>query len=213
MSTYLAAASVRLVASGEPTSPRRPERVALTERPGRCDPHRVNSWAQLVTSIASGIVSGGLVLAGVVVTQRRSDVWEGQGLDREQEREEARWRRQDAATLFTERRTAYADFVGEWQAQHNVAFDARKAREGLEVLQVPQLPPDFFEELTRRYLLVQMVGSKPADGAAVEALRELEFFASGGRADPLPRLDEFLAVARVDLGIVEGSIGDMRSGQ
>jgi hypothetical protein len=61
-----------------------------------------------------GTLAGGI--AGVLITQRRSDQREDMAWQRERQREHERWAREDAARTFDHRREAYVDFYVAYQA-------------------------------------------------------------------------------------------------
>jgi len=63
-------------------------------------------WVALVGLL--GTVVGTII--GALITQHHADKREADTWEREQQRERARWAREDAARTFEQRRTAYVDF-------------------------------------------------------------------------------------------------------
>jgi hypothetical protein len=67
-------------------------------------------WVPLVVAILGLIGTAGGAIAGVVITQRRSDARDMTAWQRERDRERERWAREDAARTFELRREAYIEF-------------------------------------------------------------------------------------------------------
>lgn len=62
-------------------------------------------------------------IAGVLITQRRSDRREEKNWQRERERERERWTREDAERTFEQRRDAYADFYESLREMTKAVYD------------------------------------------------------------------------------------------
>jgi hypothetical protein len=64
-------------------------------------------WVPLVVAVLGLLGTGGAAIAGVLITQRRSDEREKIAWERERDRERDRWAREDAARTFELRRENY----------------------------------------------------------------------------------------------------------
>lgn len=62
-------------------------------------------------------------IAGVLITQRRSDRREQTTWERDRDRERERWEREDALRTFEERRSAYEQFYESLRAMAVTAYD------------------------------------------------------------------------------------------
>src|ERR1017187_4839024 len=62
-------------------------------------------------------------IAGVLITQRRSDRRDDKTWARERERERERWERDDQARTFEHRRESYADFYESLKDMARTAYD------------------------------------------------------------------------------------------
>jgi hypothetical protein len=93
-----------------------------------------------------GTLSGGI--AGVLITQRRSDRRDDKTWERERARERERWSREDEARTFDHRRESYVDFYDSLKVMARAAYD-----KGYGFHEEPELPDDWhtptFERLNR----------------------------------------------------------------
>jgi hypothetical protein len=78
----------------------------------------------VLPGLLTGLVTGVIALSGVVYTQRRATAREDARWDREREREQDLWAREDAARTFNVRRDAYLDFYKELRRTAETVFDA-----------------------------------------------------------------------------------------
>jgi hypothetical protein len=74
-------------------------------------------WVPLAVAVLGLLATAGGAIAGVLITQRRSDRREDMAWSRERERKRERWARDDAARKFELRRSAYVEFYEAAQAQ------------------------------------------------------------------------------------------------
>jgi hypothetical protein len=81
-------------------------------------------WVPLVVAILGLIGTGGGAIAGVIITQRRSDARDRAAWDRERER----WAREDAARTYELRREAYIEFHAAVNRQRAVFIDVQRVR-------------------------------------------------------------------------------------
>lgn len=74
-------------------------------------------WIPLVVAVIGlcGVLGGGL--GGVMFTQRHANHREDTRWQREREREQALWAREDAARSYEHRRAAYVDFIKEFHCR------------------------------------------------------------------------------------------------
>jgi hypothetical protein len=84
-------------------------------------------WVPLVVAIIGLLATIAGTIAGVLITQRRSDARNKVAWERERERERERWAREDAARTFELRREAYVEF-------HDVATQVWRVLFGLYVV-------------------------------------------------------------------------------
>ena len=111
-------------------------------------------WVPLLVATIGLIATVTAAIAGVLITQRRSDRREEKTWQRERERERERWSREDQARTFEHRRDAFAAFyeavnadymqVRIWREEHGSSLDDDKvpdewARATGEKMQLVQL--------------------------------------------------------------------------
>lgn len=106
-----------------------------------------------------GTITAGI--AGVVITQRRSDRREDTVWARERERERQRWEREDQARTFEQRRQAYADFYESLKTMAKRAYD-----HGFGFTDEPELPADWQWETFRRLQRLELYADQPVAQAA-----------------------------------------------
>lgn len=80
-------------------------------------------WVPLVVAGLGVIATVCGTLAGVLVTQRRSDRREAVGWERERDRERERWAREDALRTFDHRRSAYESFYESLRGMALMAYN------------------------------------------------------------------------------------------
>src|SRR3954454_22785344 len=78
-------------------------------------------WVPLVIAGIGVISTLAGSLGGVLITQRRSDRRDDKIWQRERQREQGRWAREDRARTFEHRRDAYVDFYAHLTAIRPVA--------------------------------------------------------------------------------------------
>ena len=86
----------------------------------------MNTTPLWVPLVVAGIGLLGTIIgtiAGVLITQRRSDRRERESWVRERERERERWAREDALRTFEQRRDAYIDFYESLREMARTAYD------------------------------------------------------------------------------------------
>ncbi|WP_433273998.1 hypothetical protein ACQPZA_24095 [Pseudonocardia xinjiangensis] len=155
----------------------------------------MNSLPIWVPLIVAGLgVLGTVVgtLAGVLVTQRRSDRRERESWERERVRERELWVRDDMLRTFEQRRDAYADFYSSLR----IAY--------LAVIGIGEERADGWErELERKYDKLRLYASPEVFRAADEAFTECRLLASGrGSAQEYDDLeDAFIEAVRRDIGV------------
>jgi hypothetical protein len=67
-------------------------------------------WVPLVVAVLGLLGTAGGAIAGVLITQRRSDRRDEKTWERERERERERWAREDVARTFELRRESYVEY-------------------------------------------------------------------------------------------------------
>ena len=96
-------------------------------------------WVLWVPVLVAALGIAG-TLGGVMITQRRADRREEAASEREKEREQSRWSREDALRTFEQRRTAYVDFYqANGQAGQSVSSYIAARRRGDDDVESPQL--------------------------------------------------------------------------
>ena len=87
-------------------------------------------WVPLVVAVLGllGTVIG--TIAGVVITQRRSDRREREAREAEREREHERWRREDELRTFDQRRAAYTAFYAAVQERRRLLMSKKADSHG-----------------------------------------------------------------------------------
>jgi hypothetical protein len=153
-------------------------------------------WDNLLTAL----VSGSLVIAGVVFTQRRADQREDRRWDREREHEQAVWDRDDAARSYEHRRDAYFAFLNDYLDMMD-----RILRTEEEEGPSASFDDDALEPLQRRLDEVQVFGTRAAFDSAMEALVRLSNRCFGNVQPSLQEVmaakDAFVDQVRRDLHV------------
>jgi hypothetical protein len=93
-----------------------------------------------VVAILGLIGTAGGAIAGVVITQRRSDARDKVSWERERERERERWARDDAARTFEQRRHVYSEFYESLREMGRTVNTYGQREIGVEDR---RLPPDW----------------------------------------------------------------------
>jgi hypothetical protein len=173
-------------------------------------------WVPLVVAVLGLIGTAGGAIAGVIITQRRSDARENASWQRERERERERWAREEAARTFDLRREAYTEFYTAVSAQRR-DFGTVHVLRGRKLKSGDFRGPTFDIELeaTVAREKVRIYGSSVVV-AAVEKITKLQYETLNMLGDPetttknLAELKlqeaELLRVIRADLGIPIGNI-------
>jgi hypothetical protein len=109
-----------------------------------------------------GTVAAGV--AGVLITQRRSDRREDNAWQRERRRERERWAREDEARTFEHRREAYVEFYESLKTMARLAYD-----HGFGFTGEPALPQDWhaatFQKLQRLSIYATPLVARAASAA------------------------------------------------
>jgi hypothetical protein len=159
-----------------------------------------------------GTVAAGI--AGVLITQRRSDRRDDKTWERERQRERERWAREDEARTFEHRHQAYADFYGSLKAMARAAYD-----HGYGFTDDPELPFDWqsttFAKLQRLSIYATPAVAEAASTAYSAAWRWGHTAKHGDLDDPEfhQRQEEYdaaeiqlLMLIREDLSIPGGAL-------
>jgi hypothetical protein len=169
-------------------------------------------WVPLVVAILGLIGTAGGAIAGVVITQRRSDARDKTAWERERER----WTREDAARTFELRREAYIEFytaVSAQRADFDSAYLSRHERKPTEARGLSSFDIEF--EVHRAQEKVRVYGSsvvvEVAERMGPRLIGTRKMLNSGGPTEAnlaaLKRGEvELLRVIRADLGIPAGTI-------
>jgi hypothetical protein len=124
-------------------------------------------WVPLVVAILGLIGTAGGAIAGVVITQRRSDRRENTAWQRERDRERERWAREDAARTFEQRREAYSDFYESLRDMGRTVYDYGMGLPGAP--EGPNLPFDWNRATFRKLQHLGLYASSEVANAAAEA--------------------------------------------
>jgi hypothetical protein len=173
-------------------------------------------WVPLVVAILGLIGTAGGAIAGVVITQRRSDARDKATWERERERERERWGREDAARTFEQRRDAYSDFYESLRDMVRNVHDYSRSRAHKEDR---ELPSEWASPTFGKLLRLELYASREVWQEATQAYGTCwhwgDMLTDGGRADEeLRQLQEsynehaavLLAAIRADLGIPAGDM-------
>jgi hypothetical protein len=173
-------------------------------------------WVPLAVAVIGLTATMIGTIAGVLITQRRSDRREQLTWEREREREREVWVREDAARTFDLRRDAYVAFyeavdraLGAVVAQYRDLAARRVERGGGE------LSADLFVAVFQSMEKVSIYGSKSVTIVARDMYETVSIFGnvlSKGKANVPKDIDEFqrglreridnlLDVMRINLGI------------
>jgi hypothetical protein len=156
--------------------------------------------AGIIGAAAGAVLSGGLTVTGVVLTQNRADRREDERWRREREHERQVWAREEATRTYDQRRDAYLDFMKDWDERFNAIYMNKLTREE------PEPPEDYLEPLFKHVEQVRTFGSRQAGSLALDAFGALRYHAYEGGPIPALGLDEFREQVRRDLGVADGSI-------
>ena len=133
----------------------------------------MNTTPLWVPLVVAGIGLLGTIIgtiAGVLITQRRSDRRERESWVRERERERERWAREDALRTFEQRRDAYIDFYESLREMARTAYN-----HGMGLSEPPreedegELPFEWNQETYRKLQHCQVYASPEVLAAADEA--------------------------------------------
>lgn len=132
-------------------------------------------WVPLVVALIGvlGTITAGI--AGVLITQRRSDKREDKAWERERERERERWAREDKvqrqrwaredqAQLFEHRREVYADFYESLRAMAKRVYD-----HGYGFTDEPELPFDWNFSTYQKLQRLELYADRLVADAASQA--------------------------------------------
>lgn len=120
-------------------------------------------WVPLVVA-ALGFVS---TLTGVVVTQILANRRERASWNRDLQREQVRWTREDQRLTFEQRRTAYVEFYESLQRMMLRAYDHGLGLSG----EGPELPEGWQTEAADACRRLEVYASPDVSGAAMDAYR------------------------------------------
>ena len=155
--------------------------------------------AGIIGAAAGAVLSGGLTVTGVVLTQRATDQREEVRRRAAREQQVAQWAREDASRPYEEMRTAYLEFMKDWHERTDTIFMAKLAEPWSEP------PEDYMSPLYYRLEQVQLFGSRRAADLASAAFEIARTYAYQGGAVPEDgTLDELREQVRRDLGVPEG---------
>jgi hypothetical protein len=130
-------------------------------------------WVPLVVAILGLIGTAGGAIAGVIITQRRSDARDKLTWERDRDRERERWAREDAARTFEQRRDAYSDFYESLRDMGRTVYDYGMGLPGLPVgpgsPEGPHLPFDWNRATFRKLQHLGLYASSEVANAAAEA--------------------------------------------
>ncbi len=137
-----------------------------------------------------------------MLTQRRADRREDARWQRERDREQALWAREDAARSYEHRRTAYVDFIKEFNYRWNVSVEVEVEVE-VEVQGFPNgdPPEDFFVPVYDLLTPIEIFGTREAAKLAREAFQVLADRAFTKQGLPPDVLRPFQDEIRRDLSI------------
>jgi hypothetical protein len=166
-------------------------------------------WVPLVIAVLGVLGSVCGTIAGVVITQRRSDRREEERWARERERERASWAREDARRTFEERRDCYVEFEEHLRSTALSVYNA-----GYEL--GPQLEFNWQFPLYQRLLRLRVFATEEARAAADDAYNAVwrwghaeasvgeDAFHEGEHSYDTAAA-EYLSVIRRDLGVEDCS--------
>lgn len=171
-------------------------------------------WVPLVVAILGLIGTAGGAIAGVVITQRRSDARDKTAWEREHARERERWAREDAARTFELRREACVELHAtvHW---HRVDFEIAQLFRDQTVKAGEALRLSIQNAMYSAQEKVRIYGSsvvvEVAEKIWMRMERTVRMFDSERLTDEnLKALkieeDELLRLIRADLGIPPGDI-------
>jgi len=166
-------------------------------------------WVPLVVAVIGVVGTVAAGVAGVLITQRRSDRREDKTWQRDREREREHWVREDQARTFEHRRESYVSFYESLNAMALMAYE-----KGYGLSDEPELSSDWnraaFERLNRLRIYANPTVGKAATAAYDAAWRWGEQCRYDDLDDPkfhdgYERYDEaefnLLIFIRVDLGV------------
>jgi hypothetical protein len=165
--------------------------------------------ATALISLLAAFVAGLLTLGTAVLTQRRADRREDARWNREREREQTLWAREDAARSYEHRRAAYADFIKGFHRQWKALADATNEESGGRADY--QAPPDYLDALRGNLFDIQIFGTENAAKLAGRAFLVLHNQVAHGEASPYSVLAPLMQQVRRDLSIPDRA-DDLGSG-
>jgi hypothetical protein len=165
----------------------------------------------LVVAILGLIGTAGGGIAGVMITQRRSDARELAAWERERLREHERWTREDTTRTFEQRREAYSDFYELVREMERTVYDYGMGLPGSS--EASSLPFNWNLATFRKLQHLQLYASGAVWHAAASAYNtcwhwgnvtvrgqdDAEFY--GLREEAERYVDELLSAIRSDLAI------------
>lgn len=139
-------------------------------------------WVPLV--VAGLGVLGTVVgtIAGVLITQKRSDRREQANWNRERERERERWEREDAQRTFEQRRMVYVEF---YESLQDMARQAYEFDIGVsEAEEIPfEFDPPLFYRLQNLRVYATLAVTKAAENGYLACVRWHSDVGGDGEAD------------------------------
>ena len=123
-------------------------------------------WVPLVIAGLAILGTIGGTVAGVLITERRSDRREETNWNRERDRERQRWQREDEARTFDHRRVAYSDFYESLRSMARRVYDYGM---GLSLNDEGELPFDWQLPTFDRLQHLQLYATPSVAEAASDA--------------------------------------------
>jgi hypothetical protein len=152
-------------------------------------------WVPLVVAF--------LGLAGILLTQHLANRRQDAQWQRERQREQAVWAREDAARSYEHRRDSYVAFIKEFNRLLDTYNDAAKER-GLANARFPR---DFLDSLDDHLVQIRIFGTQEAWKLAAEAEQALFFRVCLGKFMPPDSLAPLRSEIRRDLSIPDRPAG------
>lgn len=153
--------------------------------------------AAIIGAAAGAVLSGGLAVTGVVLTQKSTDRREKARREYEHERERALWAREDARRPYEEMRNAYLEFMKDWHERTDTVASAQLSEPTSEP------PEDYLSPLYYRLEQVRLFGSRRAADLASAAFEAAQRFAYQGKELLDGGLEALREQVRVDLGVAD----------
>lgn len=154
-------------------------------------------WASpLAAAFLAGFLAVVSAMVTAVLTQRNANRREDARWQREREREQALWAREDAARSYDHRREAYVAFIKEFHHRWKVSIEVEQAG-----FPTGDPPEDFFVPVYDLLTPIEIFGTKEAARLAEEACQTLSARAFTNHGLPPDVLGPFQSEIRRDLSI------------